>query len=87
MDWDYHHGGFQVFGKVPHDMDLPPAIGNRAKITKEQFEFEVEIESIEAGRFVGRVLLISPGTALEALGIKRGEKVHFRANNILVLYR
>ena len=43
MTWDKYEG-FRIFSSnEPVDMDSPPTIGETARISKEGYEFDVEI--------------------------------------------
>lgn len=87
MLWDENKGTFSYFGKAPIDMDSPIRIGEKAKLSKEDYIFEVEITDINNQVFKGNVLTIGEIPTLEALGIKRGDEVTFNESNIKVLYR
>lgn len=87
MTWDKHEGSKHYVGKVPLDMNSPPAVGETARLTKEGYEFDVEIKGVSGPSLSGVVTRIGPEPAIEAAGIKRGDAVSFQAIHIHTLYR
>lgn len=87
MTWDKHEGTKHFCGNAPVDMNSPPAIGETARLTKDGYEFDVEIKEISGSELSGVVTRIGPQPAIEAVGIKRGDAVNFQAVHIHTLYR
>ncbi len=87
MEWDKYEGIKSFFGKLPVDMNSPPRVGEKVRLTSDGFEFEVEITHVTAPELRGIVRRIGPQPLLEAIGIKRGESVSFQPIHIETLYR
>lgn len=87
MTWDKHEGSKNFVGNVPVDMNSPPAVGETARLTKDGYEFDVEIEGTTGAELSGVVTRIGPQPAVEAAGIKRGDTVSFHAVHVHTLYR
>lgn len=87
MTWDKHEGSSHFSGSVPLDMNAPPAVGETAQLTKEGYEFDVEIKEISGTELSGVVTRIGPPSTLEAAGIKRGDTISFQTVHIHTLYQ
>ena len=89
MRWDDNRGMLSFFGTVPIDTDSPIQIGEKVKLTKGEYAFEVEITSIRDQEFDGEILVVvdKPILEIEAFNLKRGDKVTFQESNIKMLYR
>ena len=87
MTWDRHEGSKHFVANVPVDMNSPPAVGDTARLSKDDYEFDVEITAISGAELSGTVTRIGPQPAIEAAGIKRGDTVSFNSVHIHTLYR
>jgi len=87
MNWDNHNGPLHYDGEIPIYMDQPPSPGDTARLTKDDREFDVRINTIEGDMLTGTVNSIGPEPALHAAGIARDTEVQFATHNILRLSR
>jgi len=87
MIWDKSYGPCTFLGKGAVDMDSPPAIGDRVTLQKSGFSFEVLLTAAAFAHLCGTIECIGPEPAVEALGIKCGDRVVFQSCNVFTVTR
>lgn len=85
--WDNHNGPVHFAGKLPIDINSQPRVGDVARLTCKGFEFDVRITDHENDKWSGNIIRIGEDPAIEALGLKRNDVVHFQSSHIETLYR
>jgi hypothetical protein len=87
MDWDKSTLGITYLGSVPLDTVTPPGVNNVVKISRSDYDFEIQIKRINYEVFTGVILGIEPIAEMCSLDFEIGHEVEFSYGNIKSLRR
>ncbi|MCH9827992.1 MAG: hypothetical protein K0U79_09635 [Gammaproteobacteria bacterium] len=87
MMWDDNEGLRTFFSRGAVDVNSPVRCGEHVTLKMSGIEFEVEVTQDSGSKFRGEICRIGPTPKIEAIGLKRGDRVSFASAHIYTVIR